>query len=382
MWKRLLVSPFVLFFANLVFSNDYYADFLKGNMQDKTEAVKKSADKNGGIALQSLEFCCQSYQFLKNDKSLETLAAESVKIMPNTENFSNVLANVFNTFDSEMVKTAVVDNVSKYAPKMLSENASKPVISAISDFLTASAAKNDKATILHGKMIALLGKVSSENAFDTLFACYDKNVWKEYNPLLETSLVNMSAVFKDKIKDLIAGGTPRQKMLAFKIAGGKNDGSAYLPELAISALTEAIYDAEDFSKVSSDTILLQISALDVIVKRNWTAACDLVTRFFSLSQQEYREGLLSDTQFISVINAVESLSPLDAGTTLSAYLNVLNRDTEMGKTVSADVALAVINALGSLGDKAAFDYLFNVQHLNYPENVIVAARDALARLKL
>ena len=131
MWKKLLVSPFVLFFANLVFSNDYYADFLKGNMQDKTEAVKKSADKNGGIALQSLEFCCQSYQFLKNDKSLETLAAESVKIMPNTENFSNVLANVFNTFDSEMVKTAVVDNVSKYAPKMLSENASKPVISAM-----------------------------------------------------------------------------------------------------------------------------------------------------------------------------------------------------------------------------------------------------------
>jgi len=374
---------FSIFSLNRAFAADYYVDFLKGDIKQKTEAVKKSAEnKKGGIALQALEFCCESYQYLQKDKDLETLASESVKILPTSENFSNVLANVFNTFESDFVRTAIVDNVSKYSEKVLSETSSKPIVSSVTQFLINSAKKNDKATILHGKMIVLLGKVSAESTFDTLFELYDKNVWKEYGSLLETSLVNMSAVYRDKVKEFITNGSPRQKLLAFRIASGHYDESSYISELAMDALTESIYSVEDLTKVSSDTISLQMAAIDVIVNRHWTAACDLVTRFFSLSQQEYNAGLLTDIQFISVIKAVESLASLDAGETLASYLNVLNRETEEGKNPSSAVVLALINSLGSLGDKAAFDYLFNVQHLNYPEDVIVAARDALARLKL
>ena len=383
MMLKQVFLPLLFFSATVAFSADYYVDFLKGDIKQKTEAVKKSAEnKNGGIALQSLEFCCQSYQFLKNDKDLETLTAESVKILPTNENFSNVLSNVFNTFESEFVRTAIVDNVSKYSDKMLGESSSKPIVSSVTQFLKESAKKGDRATILHGKMIVLMGKVNSETSFDTLFECYDKNVWKEYGTLLETSLVNMSAVYKDKVKEFITRGSPRQKLLAFKIASRQYGEDSYISELATDALTESIYSVEDLSKVANETIDLQMAAIDVIVKKNWTQACDLVTRYFSLSQQEYNAGLLNETQFIGVIKAVEKLASLDAGETLSSYLNVLNHDTEQGKNPSYAVVLALINSLGSLGDKVAFDYLFNVQHLNYSEEVITAARDALARLKL
>ena len=381
MLRKLFALSFFLS-CSFAFAADYYADFLKGNIAQKIEAVRKSADKNGGIALKSLEFCCESYKYLQNDKDLENLACESIKILPSGENYSNVLANVFNTFSSAAVRMAVLDSVSKYSDKMLLEDSSKPIISSVSDFLEKSAQNGDKATLLHGKMIVLLGKVNSKNSFNTLFDCYEKNVWKEYGSLIETSLVNMSPSYKDVIKEKIANGNAREKLLSFKIASGKADDSAYLPELAVSALTQAIYSVEDLSKVSKDTIALQMESLDVIVKHHWTQACDLVTRFFSLSQQEYGTSLLSDSEFISVIKAVETLASLDAGETLSSYLNVLNHDMENGKNVQSSVALALINALGSLGDKVAFDYLFNVQHLNYPEEVIIAARDALARLKL
>ena len=133
---------FSVFSLNRAFAADYYVDFLKGDIKQKTEAVKKSAEnKKGGIALQALEFCCESYQYLQKDKDLETLATESVKILPTSENFSNVLANVFNTFESDFVRTAIVDNVSKYSEKVLSETSSKPIVSSVTQFLINSAKK-------------------------------------------------------------------------------------------------------------------------------------------------------------------------------------------------------------------------------------------------
>ena len=49
--------------------------------------------------------------------------------------------------------------------------------------------------------------------------------------------------------------------------------------------------------------------------------------------------------------------------------------------MSETIALALIGALGRIGNKSSFDTLLYVTYVNYPEPVIAAARDALARLK-
>ncbi len=70
-----------------------------------------------------------------------------------------------------------------------------------------------------------------------------------------------------------------------------------------------------------------------------------------------------------------------AAQTLSIYLGLLNSETEQTGTYNEQIMLAVIKSLGDLGDKTAFDYLLYVGYLNYPETIISASRDALARLK-
>ena len=50
-------------------------------------------------------------------------------------------------------------------------------------------------------------------------------------------------------------------------------------------------------------------------------------------------------------------------------------------SVNHEVLLAVIESLGALGDKAAFDNLLYVTYLPYPETITTAARTALAGLK-
>ena len=54
---------------------------------------------------------------------------------------------------------------------------------------------------------------------------------------------------------------------------------------------------------------------------------------------------------------------------------------EKGTPVASEIVLAVINTLGAIGDKSAFDSLLAVTYLNYEESVLTAARDALSGLR-
>ena len=58
-----------------------------------------------------------------------------------------------------------------------------------------------------------------------------------------------------------------------------------------------------------------------------------------------------------------------------------SKTLEKGNSVSSEIALAVINTLGAIGDKAAFDSLLAVTYLNYEESVLTAAREALSGLR-
>ncbi|MDE6774155.1 MAG: hypothetical protein K2J14_05960, partial [Treponemataceae bacterium] len=78
---------------------------------------------------------------------------------------------------------------------------------------------------------------------------------------------------------------------------------------------------------------------------------------------------------------MSQLASPDTAQALSAYLADLNRHAESNDMPAKPVVLAVISALGALGDKAAFDNLLYVTYLPYPQDVIAAARSALAKLK-
>ena len=90
---------------------------------------------------------------------------------------------------------------------------------------------------------------------------------------------------------------------------------------------------------------------------------------------------MNEDQFKTVIISLRNIAPLDAVAPLISYLEELNDRTEKGNPVSSEIALAVINTLGAIGDKAAFDSLLAVTYLNYEESVLTAARDALSGLR-
>ena len=71
----------------------------------------------------------------------------------------------------------------------------------------------------------------------------------------------------------------------------------------------------------------------------------------------------------------------DAAVRLTQYLVLINSYTEKGKAYDDQVVFTVIQNLGALADKVAFDDLMYTQYLGYSAAVKKAARAALDKLK-
>ena len=124
-----------------------------------------------------------------------------------------------------------------------------------------------------------------------------------------------------------------------------------------------------------------MDALNVLTINKWTRASETVIKLFNVAKKEYNNKLLSENQYIDVIKSLGSIAPLDAVLPLINSLEELNAKVENENVVSQNVALTIVETLGAIGDKTAFDTLLSVTYLNYSEAVLSAARKALAGLK-
>ena len=107
----------------------------------------------------------------------------------------------------------------------------------------------------------------------------------------------------------------------------------------------------------------------------------LLQMCYNLAKNEYTNGIMNTSDFCIVIKAVSETVPIKAVSLFSDYLIELNRQKENDADVQEEIVLALISALGAIGDKNAFDSLLSVTYYDYSDEVINKARSALAGLK-
>ena len=154
-----------------------------------------------------------------------------------------------------------------------------------------------------------------------------------------------------------------------------------MSEIAVNVLSNTILLVKNSQNKTGDVTALQVRALSVLSENKWTRASSVVLTFFDYAKSLYDNEEMSDADFVIVINSLNRVSPLEGVTPLVNYLGELNAKVEGEEVVSEAVVLAVINTLGDIGDKSAFDALLSVTYYNYPQSVLSAAREALAGLK-
>jgi HEAT repeat protein len=106
------------------------------------------------------------------------------------------------------------------------------------------------------------------------------------------------------------------------------------------------------------------------------AAASLI-RHFNLTFQSYDRGIIAKTWVLEAVAALGNTGSSAAAARLIQFLDLLNTYTENSRPYDTQIILAVVTNLERLGDLEAYDALFYVTMLDYPQRVKDAARSAL-----
>lgn len=379
----------VLFFTSYLFSmgSKNQRNFVKGNIIDKTEAVKAASEVEiVDLAKAAIEFSLNYKEILGDDSELSALAISGITALPveyiensnMTEKnlISEKLIGLYSVFEDENVKIAVLNKISSF--KFSVEN----FIPLLNDFVKNSSV-NEENLVLLKSVVNTLGSIGNNQSFIIMLGALSEKKWEPLFENLEKSLCMLAEPLEKEILDILRRGNIKDCRRLFDLIVKKSENSQiFKAEIAENVLLRTIYIYENSNSTGEDLISLQLESFDFLKKLKWTRASNTIVSYLKTARSEYDQKLLEEDKFCEIITGVSDVAPIGAIQPLATYLIFLNsKMEEKSSDVSENLVLAIIKSLGAIGDKNAFDALLGVTYFEYSDSVIAAARDALAKLK-
>ena len=379
----------VLFFTSYLFSmgSKNQRNFVKGNIIDKTEAVKSASEVEiVDLAKAAIEFSLNYKEILGDDSDLSALAISGITALPveyiensnMTEKnlISEKLIGLYSVFEDENVKIAVLNKISSF--KFSVEN----FIPVLNDFVKNSSV-NEENLVLLKSVVNTLGSIGNNQSFIIMLGALSEKKWEPLFENLEKSLCMLAEPLEKEILDILRRGNIKDCRRLFDLIVKKSENSQiFKAEIAENVLLRTIYIYENSNSTGEDLISLQLESFDFLKKLKWTRASNTIVSYLKTARSEYDQKLLEEDKFCEIITGVSDVAPIGAIQPLATYLIFLNsKMEEKSSDVSENLVLAIIKSLGAIGDKNAFDALLGVTYFEYSDSVIAAARDALAKLK-
>lgn len=383
----------ILFFISFVFqifpqNKDSKIKFIKGNIVDKTKAIKESTGEDSyWLAEKAIQFALDNKEILGNDRELDALVVSAIltitpEYVASADKLSQaeILFNftkLFNIFSSSnTVQIAVLSKILLLKDSIQTTDFTEELNKYLQSDGIATA---DKSVLK--SVISTLESIGNNKSFNILFSLYINPEFESVQNELETTLIKLAPNYIDEILYIInEKDIAKNKPLFEKIVKNSKISKNNLCEIAENLLNSSILYVEN-STEKDDFTKLQIEVLQVLSSNNWTRASSSAISFFIFAKDKFTNGLISEEDMIKIVSSLINVAPIESISPLVSYLVELNSLTEIGKSVSIPVVEAVIKTLGAIGNKSAFDSLLGVTYLNYPESVLSAAREALAGLK-
>lgn len=361
--------------------------FIRGNLSEKTAAVREANESEAPeLSRNAIQFAINYRELLGKDRDLSALAVAGVLSLP--ADYVNALSEaekedvaadfyrLYTLFSDETLKIAVLNRL------VLLQLPGVPFAELLNDSVK-SGSFSRSAPALNTAVISALGVIGNPESFRLLFSSLDNPAYAAYKDEIRNSAEQLMEDAEGDIISLVQRGSVGQCRKLFDLCvKNKNISEHFKANIAENILSRTIYIAENYDTPVGQLVSLQIDAYTVLVEQEWTRASKIAVQFYNSSKNLYAEKKLSDVQFADIIAKLPVLAPLDCVAELSSYLQQINRAKETETNVPSDIViLSIIQSLGAVGDKNAFDSLLSVTYFNYSDAVIKAARDALAGLK-
>ena len=393
MLKKTFLFLCIFNFAFFIFAqntnNSKTIKFLKGNISDKTAAVREASGNEAvWLSNKAIDYSIENKAILGNDRDLDGLAVAAVLSISNdyvktaTEaqktELSNKLNQIYTDFQtSKTVEIAILT-------KSVTLKDSLPLdsfVKTINNNLKTQNLNSIDSSVLKTTLTAL-NQIGNAESFIIIYYFYSTNKYEQYNDDFEKALIELSLNSMTEsiniIQDVNFESLRKIYEIYTKNAKISKNNLCTISEIV---LNKSILLMGNSLQVSKDDIDLQITALKTLSENKWTRASTTALSYFQIAEKLYEAKTMNSEDFTVVISSLSSITPVTAVSPLTSYLEELNRQKEAGADVASDVVLSVIKTLGAIGDKSAFDSLLAVTYLNYEESILSAAREALAGLR-
>jgi hypothetical protein len=368
----------------------YQRNFARSSIVTKLELVKEASLRTdadmGPLFEMALRFAVDYSPLLGPDPQLKSLALVSAAATGETgyAKAADALWSLFQISKDEDVRAATMAALGSAGagdPRMADRLGA--FLSSQNELLRSGLKPELPALVA---CIEALGRLGNAGSFSVLFAAYIAGYPPEVADGAAKALGALKGDYKSFLLQVIAKNPMTEKAAAFS-AGMDNpsfdEGArGELAEAALASTLALLSPVPSPSRVDAQALRdLRFASAKELVALKWQKASPLVVKHFKLVQADYAKGEASKAEFLEAVSGLGAMGSIEAAQALALHLQLINAQTEQGVPFDEPVILAVVNALGELGDKAAFDYLLQIGYLRYPDAIKRAAREALLKLK-
>jgi hypothetical protein len=364
----------------------YKRNFARSSLGTKLELLKDASAYDtvnmGPLYDSAVSFVLGNVYLLSTDAVLRDMAVLSVNMIRKYKYSaaSGNLWNLFNAYKDDLVRIPILQTLGEVA--MGDQGILKELNAFLDTQISLYKAGVKLNTAVLDTAIQSIGKLGDASSFPYLFAAYTASAGKAITDHAGIAMASLKGDYASFLMEVIRSHPPAQKAAALD-AGLRGDalGPDKRAELAETALSVGVAFQSAAPADQTAIVALRASAARELTAREWQKASPLAIRHFYDFQLQFNRGQVSKSNFLESIALMGAMGTTEAAQTLALYLQIINTETEQGKSFDEQITLAVVNSLGRLGDKTAFDYLLYIGYLQYPESVKKAARDALQKLR-
>jgi hypothetical protein len=231
-------------------------------------------------------------------------------------------------------------------------------------------------------ILRALGRLGDPSSFPSLFSAIVLGYSAEITQIARESLLAVKGDLREMLAGIVKSGQPAEKQLALQMAV-ESDRVSEADKVALAefALDVGLHTSASDTGSRASLRAMRVLAARTLRDRSWQKASPLLIEHLDMTIMEADRGLADKGALLEAIASLGTIGTHEAAVRLTQYLVLMNSYTEKGKGYDEQVVGAVIENLGLLADKVAFDDLMYTQYLNYSNAIKKAARAALERLR-
>ncbi|MBQ8014087.1 MAG: hypothetical protein IJ257_06815 [Treponema sp.] len=399
MKKRIFLIHFLILISSLLFAATSASEkaFVKGSLAEKIKIIQNIKDNSiFPVIKKSLDFSIEHAASLSADAEFISLTTVTVQALPSEPEkirqltvssqklISERLMAIFKIFKNKDLRKSIIEKLNLY-----SNDDKSLLVDFLNDYLSAAYKAGESSENVMEGAIVTLGQEGNENSLSIIYNIWSSNIWPEYKKSTDEALLLLSKdSFADVIKIFSISNIVNSAHFFNLLHNSEKISENSLCSIAENVLLIAINNAEKMKASDEESkkafTALQLETQEVLTKYKWSHASGVINSNVILAKKAYEDGSMTEEDFIKIIKTSVQIPSSSLAQTLTDMLSECNGKVEVGsadgKMPAKSVVLALISALGVLGDKTAFDTLLTVTYLTYPLEVIDAAKESLAKL--